>query len=74
MIEITKENVDEVFAYHAPTGSQVIGMNNIREAAKGLALAILEYAPRVPDRTRALNTVSDVTMLANKAIILEQVR
>lgn len=73
MLRISEENLDEVFTYHAPTPEQVARMNAVRDQAKQLAATVLANVPSVPDRTRVLNTISDLCMLANKAIILEGV-
>jgi hypothetical protein len=73
MVRITLSNLDEVFSYHAPSSDQIARMNAVRECGKELARAVLQNCPEVPDRTRVLNEISDLCMLANKAIILEKV-
>lgn len=73
LIEVTAENVDEVFSYHSPVGDQPERFKRISEATKFAALVILESAPRCPDRTRALNALRDARMLANSAVALENV-
>lgn len=73
LVEVTPENLDDVFSYHSPSGTQPERFLAISRAMKEAARAILENVPRCPDRTRAINALRDARMLANAAVALEHV-
>lgn len=66
-----RQLVKEWFTYHAPADDQPERYRNITEAGEALCNAILDNAPRCPDRTVALRTVREARMWANAAIALE---
>lgn len=70
---ITKENVGEVFTYHAPQGDQESRYHAIREQARMLAYAILSYTKTGPDQQAALRKLRECVMTANASIALENV-
>jgi len=67
---VTKDNVREVFTYHAPSPEQVEKMEVIREAAIALANAILATMPDCADKSAALRQVREARMTANAGIVL----
>ena len=73
----TKENaipeeidaaVNDLFAYHPWTGKQVEQGCAVRNALGEAYKVILFNVPSCPNRTRALNMLTDARMLANTAI------
>lgn len=68
---ITSENVDDVFSYHAPTSDQQAQIDDVRDAAKVFAHAILARVPTCADQQAALRKVREALMTANAAIVLE---
>jgi hypothetical protein len=63
-----KLNLDELFRYHAPTGTQPDRYARLREAAKNYAIVIAELTPESPEQTLALRAVHLASMHANSAI------
>jgi hypothetical protein len=68
---VTKQNLDDVFSYHAPKEDQPFRYAEIRAAAKVLAEAILEHTPQCADQQAALRHVREAVMTANAAVALE---
>ncbi len=67
---VTKENLKEVFTYHAPTEIQREQYNSIRTAAHDFALALIENTPTCADQQAALRHVREAVMTANAAVAL----
>ena len=67
---VNKDNVREVFTYHQPSPDQVERMEVIRDAAIGLAQAILTHCPDSADKSAALRKVREARMDANACIVL----
>ena len=65
---VTKENLEDVFTYHAPTGDQPAKYQRIREAAKHFAAVILEDVPTCGDQQAAIRHVREAAFTANAAI------
>jgi hypothetical protein len=68
---VTKENVDEIFSYHAPDEEQRAALNILREQARGLAHNILDLVPPSADQQAALRLLRESVMTANAAIVLK---
>lgn len=68
---ITKENVNEIFTYHAPDATQIESLNAVRSHAKALAHAILNEVPACADQQAALRYLRECVMTANAAIVLK---
>jgi hypothetical protein len=68
---ITKENINEVFTYHAPDEAQIESLNSVRYHAKVLAHAILNEVPACADQQAALRLLREAVMTANAAIVLK---
>ncbi|KKM85937.1 hypothetical protein LCGC14_1284020 [marine sediment metagenome] len=67
-LDVTLENLDWVFTYHAPIEDQRERYNTIARAAKNLARVILESCPSCADRTAAIRKVREAKMTANASI------
>lgn len=71
-MQIGFDNVDRVFAHHAPKTAMDAGNHAaIRAAAREFAKAILTHVPNCADRTAAIRHVREAMFLANAAIALE---
>lgn len=70
--KITKENVDNVFSYHAPKEGQPARYSAVRESARQLANVILDNVPDCADRSAALRQLREAVMTANAGIALEE--
>lgn len=69
--EVTSEvraNVQSLFRFEPWQPSQIAKGDRVREKLAEAYLAVLENVPPSPARTRALNMITDVRMLANAAI------
>jgi hypothetical protein len=67
---VTKENLEDVFTYHAPDDADRIRLLAIRTAGKDLAATILESCPNCADAQAAIRLVREAVMTANAAIML----
>lgn len=67
----SKQWLEEVFTYHAPSDEQKIAYHHVRESAKMFANTILEYVPHCADQNAALRHLREAVMTANAAIALE---
>lgn len=65
-------NPDEVFVYHAPTGTQPTRYVLIRNKAKELAELIIENTPQSREQSVALTNLQQVVMWANAAIAINE--
>ncbi len=65
---VSLANLDNVFTYHAPTGTQPDQYAKIREGAKAFAKIILENTPQSADQTDAIRSVRNAMMTANASI------
>jgi hypothetical protein len=70
---ITQFTIEEMFTYQPPVGDQVQRYQRIRDAAKQLALVILDATPGGADQAAAIRKVREAVMTANAAIALERV-
>lgn len=68
---VTKDNIVDVFTYHAPTEEQIVHLGLVREAGRNLALAILATTPVCADQQAAIRHVREAVMTANAAIVLK---
>jgi hypothetical protein len=65
---VGKKDLDNLFTYHSPKGSQPDQYAKIREAAKNLADVILDNSPQCADQQAAIRKVREAMMTANAAI------
>ena len=67
---VTRDNLDQVFRYHAPNVEQQASYEAIRTEAKNLAAVILAHVPMCADQQAALRKLREAVMTANAAIAL----
>lgn len=65
------DQIEEMFTYHAPTGTQPTRYGILREAAKSFAIVVIENTPAGPDQTAAIRKLRECVMTANQSIALE---
>lgn len=68
---ITDADLNNMFTYHAPSGTQACRYHDIREAGKHMAQVILASTPPSADQSAAIRQVRQAVMTANAAIALE---
>jgi len=68
---VTKENVDDVFTYHAPDDEQHMALDLLRVYAKQLAYHIVDRVPMCGDQQAALRSLRECVHMANAAIMLK---
>lgn len=66
-----KDQIDNIFTYHAPTGTQPSRYAAIREAAKTFAHVLVDNTPPSADQTAAVRKLRECVMTANASIALE---
>lgn len=64
-------DIESLFTFHPPTGTQPLRYTAVRAAAKVFAATILENCPSCADRTVAIRKLREVVMIANASIALE---
>jgi hypothetical protein len=67
---VKREQLDDVFTYHAPDDDQVPKYAKIRLAGQALAEVILECTPVCGDQQAAIRKVREAVMTANAAVAL----
>lgn len=67
-IDISDEEVADVFDYHKWNDEQVAAGKLVREALGKAFQAVIRSAPPCPDRTVALRKIREARMDANSAI------
>lgn len=65
----TRQDIENMFTYHAPTDDEKLKLSAINEAAKALAMVIAESVPVCADQSAALRKVREARMTANAAIV-----
>lgn len=65
---IKKEDLDNLFDYHAPTAEQRVRYDKLNKAAKEYAAIILECCPDCSDRDAAIQKLRMTRMQANLTI------
>ena len=64
--------LDNLFSYHKPFGSQPARYEIIRAKAKELAVLLLGACPRSADRTAAIRKLRECVMTANASIAINE--
>jgi hypothetical protein len=67
-----KLNLDRLFRYHRPEGTQPDRYARLRAAARAYADTIAELTPESPEQTLALRAVHLASMHANSAIAVNE--
>lgn len=70
MGQVTKQNLEEVMTYHAPTPEQQMKYAAIKEAAIAFAAVLLDQCPPCADTSAALRCVREAKIWANSAVAL----
>ncbi len=65
---MTKEDLKNLFTYHAPTGDQAERYEKINAAALNFAEVVIENTPKCADQTAAIRQIREARMTANSAI------
>jgi len=63
-----KDQIEQLFTYHAPTDEQKVKYTDIRNTAMDLARLIDRHCPESPDRTASIRLLRECVMTANAAI------
>lgn len=66
----TREQLRDVFTYHAPSTDQAEAYEKLRNAAYNFAVALVELTPPSADQSAALRKLRECVMTANAAIAL----
>lgn len=61
-------DIDNIFTYHTPFGTQQVRYVKLRNSAKATALDVLELCPPSAERTLALRKIEEAVMWANASI------
>lgn len=67
---MTKENIDNIFSYHAPNNNQTTRYIQLREDARQLAYAINSMCPESREKSLAFTSLQQTIMWANASIAL----
>ena len=67
----TREQLIDLFTYHAPTPDQVEHYQAIRTAALEMATVLVEHTPASADQTVAIRKLRECIHIANASIALE---
>jgi hypothetical protein len=65
---MTITDIDHWFSFRMPTAEQITAAGVIRNAARALALVILEQTPKNADQTAAMRQLRECVMTATAAI------
>ena len=65
-------DLDAIFTYHAPKGTQVQRFPDICDAGKRFAQTILDNTPVSAEQTLAVRAVQQAVMWANAAIAIHE--
>ena len=67
---MNKDQIEDLFSYHAPTLDQIPHYEAIRAAAKTFALVLVEHTPQSADQTVAIRKLRESVHIANASIAL----
>lgn len=68
----TKDDISDLFTYHAPKDDQPQRYQTIRDAAKEFAECLIENTQPCADQTAAIRLLRQCVMTANASIALEK--
>jgi len=63
-----KDRIENNFTYHAPSESQVVTYQEIRDGGKSLAILFAEKCPESRELSLAMTKLEESVMWANAAI------
>lgn len=70
---MSKINLDNLFTYHRPFGTQPQRYEAIRAFAKAFAQLVLDTTPASREQSLALTRIQEATQMANAAIAINEV-
>lgn len=72
LMPFTEEEITDLFTYHAPNAEQQVRYEQIRQAARVFAMAIIFNTSPCADQTAAIRHLRICVMEANASIALEK--
>lgn len=69
---MNNDQIDNIFTYHAPFGTQQSRYLQIREAAKALAHLINDACPESREKSLALTNLQQSVQMANASIAINE--
>ena len=69
---MTKEQIDNIFTYHAPKEGQAERYTLLRQYAREMALRINEHCPESREKSLAITSLQQTVMWANAAIAITE--
>ena len=69
---MTNDQIDNIFTYHAPFGTQQARYVAIRDKAKELALLVNEACPESREKSLALTNLQQSVQMANASIAINE--
>lgn len=69
---MNNEQIDNIFTYHAPFGTQQSRYVQIRDAAKALAHLINDACPESREKSLALTNLQQSVQMANASIAINE--
>jgi len=69
---MTQTEIDNIFTYHAPNGSQITRYAGLRKTGKALAELIELYCPESREKSLAITNLQQTIMWANAAIAINE--
>lgn len=72
MPRMSKEEIDNIFTYHAPVGNQPMRYEMLRAGAKILAERINEMCPDSREKSLAITNLQQTIMWANASIAINE--
>lgn len=70
---MTPEQIENIFTYHAPHGTQQARYVTIRDEAKSLAYRINNDCPESREKSLALTLLQQAVQMANASIAIHEV-
>jgi hypothetical protein len=70
---MNQQQLDNIFTYHAPQGTQLERYSAIREIAKSAATTINLMCPESREKALALTNLQQTVMWANASIAINEV-
>lgn len=68
-----QEEINKIFTYHKPFGSQASSYEKIREEARLFAIGINNMCPESREKSLAITAIQQAVMWANAAIAIHEV-
>ena len=69
---MTKDQIDNIFTYHAPKGDQQERYVAIREAAKVFANTLNDLCPESREKSISLTKLQECVQMANASIAINE--